>query len=444
MKKTLLLVLAAVATIFTSCSSDITNDNDDSNNGQGKGMTLIANVEQDDTRASLTTSDDTSGKWSFKYTNNDNVSVGNDKIDNYYIFTKNDANFSCADAKATNTDANWYAYYPGTDINLTNQEGTPESAAKLYALAGATTTPTTGAKGLTINMKAQAAVLRIVKVDNFGPCDIFLKTKEGKYVSGLKAKKNEAGFDVKTSTEKVSVLKKNKTDKAGIYYVIVPAGVYLEVWNDGIKFKTTSKGLSAGKYYTLTSGPTYGTATTTTTVKLEDGTTTNTVKWVQLWIGGPRIATENVDKTMNWTEAAKTGSDYVWGSNWRTPTKDEMDFVDEYDHSTKTENVEVDNVIENGVVTKFKYKGVQPGYTDTKNIMYLPSTDPNSYGGVYWSSTDAGHDKDGHELGWCLNMIVYNKDSHTHYFLNHKKDVSYAVRPVLTIKTVLWGEQNIK
>ena len=204
MKKTLLLALAAIATIFTSCSSDIINDNDDSNNGQGKGMTLIANVEQDDTRATLTTSDDISGKWSFAYTGNEKVSVGNNLIDKYYTFTNNGANFSCADAKATNTDANWFAYYPGTDINLTNQEGTPESAAKLYALAGATTTPTTGAKGLTINMKAQAAVLRIVKVDNYGPCDIYLKTKDG-YVSGLTAKKNEAGFDVKTSTEKVSV-----------------------------------------------------------------------------------------------------------------------------------------------------------------------------------------------------------------------------------------------
>ena len=60
MKKTLLFALAAVATIFTSCSSDIINDNDDSNNGQGKGMTLIANVEQTATRATLTTSDDTS------------------------------------------------------------------------------------------------------------------------------------------------------------------------------------------------------------------------------------------------------------------------------------------------------------------------------------------------------------------------------------------------
>lgn len=230
MKKTLLLALAAVATIFTSCSSDITNDNDDSNNGQGKGMTLVANVEQDDTRATLDTKD-TFKKWSFAYTDNDKVSVGNDLKGDYYTFTKNGETFSCADAQATEQETNWYAYYPGTDIDLTNQEGTETSAANLYALAGATEKATTGADGLTINMKAQAAVLRIVKVDNFGPCDIYLKTKDG-YVSGLTAKKNEAGFDVKTSTEKVSVLKKNKTDKAGIYYVIVPAGVKIEVWND--------------------------------------------------------------------------------------------------------------------------------------------------------------------------------------------------------------------
>lgn len=437
MKKTLLLALAAVATIFTSCSSDITNDNDDSNNGQGKGMTLIANVEQDDTRATLTTSDDISGKWSFAFTDNDKVKVGNNTIDNYYTFTKSGETFSSTDAKVTSSAADWYAYYPDTNIDLTNQEGTKESAAKLYALAGETTKATTGAEGLTIKMKAQAAVLRIVKVDNFGPCDIYLKTKDG-YVSGLTAKKNEAGFDVKTSTEKVSVLKKNKTDKAGIYYVIVPAGVKIEVWNDTKLINTTKdKGLSAGKYYTLTSGPTTGTATATINGKIEK------IDWVQLWIGGPRIATENVKGTMNWTEAAKTGSAYVWGANWRTPTQKEMDFVDEYDKfSTKTENVEVDNVIENGVVTKFKYKGVQPGYTN--NTMDLPSIDPNSYGGVYWSSTDAGYNDRHEEIGYALNMIVYDKDTHTHFFVAFKKDVPYAVRPVLTINTVLWGEQNIK
>lgn len=435
MKKTLLLALAAIATIFTSCSSDIINDNDDSNNGQGKGMTLIANVEQDDTRATLTTSDDISGKWSFAYTGNEKVSVGNNLIDKYYTFTNNGANFSCADAKATNTDANWFAYYPGTDIYLTNQEGTPESAAKLYALAGATTTPTTGAKGLTINMKAQAAVLRIVKVDNYGPCDIYLKTKDG-YVSGLTAKKNEAGFDVKTSTEKVSVLKKNKTDKAGIYYVIVPAGVKIEVWNDTKRINTTKdKGLTAGKYYTLTSGPTYGTATTTTTVKLADGTTTNTVKWVQLWIGGPRIATVNVEGKMNWTEAAKTGSNYVWGANWRTPTKEEMDFVDKDGQTHNKENVDVENTTQDNV-SGYLYKGVQPGYPQDKNNMFLPATNKDG-SAVYWSKT-LENDK-----GVILNMHPGEKSPY-HYFWTGEKYYEYAVRPVLSQETVLWGEQDIK
>lgn len=430
MKKILSFVLAAVALAFTACSNDETIET--SGNGQNnKGMVLVATVSQQSSRAAIDVNDK-SGTWKFTFDDNDNVVVGNNTINDYYTFTKSGDTFSSTDAKVTSSVADWYAYYPGTDIDLTNQEGTSASAAKLYALAGKTEKATTGAEGLTINMKAQAAVLRIVKVDNYGPCDIYLKTKDG-YVSGLTAKKNEAGFDVKTSKEKVSVFKKNNTDKAGIYYVIVPAGVKIEVWNDTKLIKTTKDaGLTAGKYYTLTSGPTKGTATATINGE------TQTIDWVQMWIGGPRFATVNVEGTMNWAEAAKTGSAYVWGANWRTPTKDEMDFVDEDGYTTKTENVEVD--IENNVVKKFKYIGVQPGYT--KNIMYLPSTVPNSSAGVYWSSTDAGHDTGGHELGWCLNMIVDDKDKYkykyTHFFTSFKKDGLYAVRPVLTKETVLW------
>ena len=433
MKKILSFVLAAVALAFTACSNDETIET--SGNGQNnKGMVLVATVSQQSSRAAIDVNDK-SGTWKFTFDDNDNVVVGNNTINDYYTFTKSGDTFSSTDAKVTSSAADWYAYYPSTNINLTNQQGTTESAADLYALAGKTEKATTGAEGLTINMKAQAAVLRIVKVDNYGPCDIYLKTKDGKFVSGLKAN-NNAGYDVVTSDTKVSVFTKANEGNAGIYYVIVPAGVKIEVWNDTKLIKTTKDaGLTAGKYYTLTSGPTTGTATI--------NGKTETIDWVQLWIGGPRFAKEeNVEGTMNWTEAAKTGSDYVWGANWRTPTKDEMDFVDQDGYTTKTENVEVDNVIENDVVTKFKYIGVQPGYT--KNIMYLPSTNPKSNGGVYWSSTDAGHDKDGHELGWCLNMIVNDINSHSHYFLTHKKDVSHAVRPVLTKETVLWGEQDIK
>lgn len=432
MKKILSFVLAAVALAFTACSNDETIET--SGNGQNnKGMVLVATVSQQSSRAAIDVNDK-SGTWKFTFDDNDNVVVGNNTINDYYTFTKSGDTFSSTDAKVTSSAADWYAYYPSTNIDLTNQPGTIESAAKLYALAGKTAEATTGSTPLKISMDAKAAVLRIVKVDNYGPCDIYLKTKDGKFVSGLKAN-NNAGYDVVTSDTKVSVFTKANEGNAGIYYVIVPAGVKIEVWNDTKLIKTTKdKGLSAGKYYTLTSGPTYGTATATINGK------TQTIDWVQMWIGGPRFAKENVAKKMSWTEAAKTGSAYVWGANWRTPTKDEMDFVDQDGYTTKTENVEVDAVIENKVVTDFKYIGVQPGYT--KNIMYLPSTDPKSHGGVYWSSTDAGYN-DRYE-GYALNMIVDDKYKHTHFFKSFKKDVPYAVRPVLTKETVLWEEQDIK
>lgn len=316
MKKILSFVLAAVALVFTACSNDETIET--SGNGQNnKGMVLVATVSQQSSRAAIDVNDN-SGTWKFTFDDNDNIVVGNNTINDYYTFTKSGDTFSSTDAKVTSSAADWYAYYPDTNIDLTNQEGTKESAAKLYALAGETTKATTGADGLTIDMKAQAAVLRIVKVDNYGPCDIFLKTKKGKYVSGLKAKKDEAGFEVVTSDTKVPVFHKDSNGNAGIYYVIVPAGVYLEVWNEDRKFKTTSNGLNPGKYYTLTSGPTSGTATATINGKKEK------IEWVQMWIGGPRISVKNASDKMNFEDARKTGDNYIWGRNWCTPSLDEI------------------------------------------------------------------------------------------------------------------------
>lgn len=446
MKKTLLLALAAVATIFTSCSSDITNDNDDSNNGQGKGMTLIANVEQDDTRATLTTSDDISGKWSFAYTDNDKVKVGNNTINDYYTFTKSGDTFSSTDAKVTSSAADWYAYYPSTNINLTNQEGTSKSAADLYALAGKTEKATTGAEGLTINMKAQAAVLRIVKVDNYGPCDIYLKTADGKFVKGLKAKTNEAGYEVETSDTKVSVFYKAKEGNAGIYYVIVPAGVKISIYNtdDNNRINTTKDaGLTAGKYYTITSGPTTGTETRT----LLDGTT-ETVSWVQLWIGGPRFATENVADKMSWTDATKTGNKYVWGANWHTPKLDEIKSMykeeSQYHWIINTEILDANYKYENNK-HGFCLNGKQPGYT--KNNMFVPGNKDNwseDYGeSKFWLS-----DKQNAGYGTSFNFTWSKYEGKFELYMNvlgTDHDYSlYPVRPVLSQETVLWENRYVK
>ena len=435
MKKILSFVLAAVALVFTACSNDETIET--SGNGQNnKGMVLVATVSQQGSRAAIDVKE-TFGTWNFTFDDNDNVVVGNNTINDYYTFTKNGSTFSSTDAKVTLSAADWYAYYPATDIDLTNQQGTTESAAKLYALAGATTTATTGTDGLTINMAPQVAVLRIVKVDNYGPCDIYLKTADGKYVSGLTAKKNGAGFDVVTSDDKVSVFNKESNGNAGIYYVIVPAGVKISVWNKDRCFKTTiDKGLSAGKYYTLTSGPTSGTAT----INGE----TNPIGWVQLWIGGPRIATENAAKKIAFKDDVKKGKNYVWGSLWRTASCSDVSSLYYYDEEWKSSLINK-KLVEPTYDYQDKHgltlTGKQPGYT--KNSLFLNGFDDTKEDYVAGKFLLSDGNKEGH--GTTMSFIVYGKEVFVAYV--HRDDYDntpYPVRPVLSQETVLWGEQNIK
>lgn len=433
MKKILSFVLAAVALAFTACSNDETIET--SGNGQNnKGMVLVATVSQQSSRAAIDVNDK-SGTWKFTFDDNDNVVVGNNTINDYYTFTKSGETFSSTDAKVTSTDADWYAYYPATTIDLTNQEGTSKSAADLYALAGKTEKATTGAEGLTINMKAQAAVLRIVKVDNYGPCDIYLKTKDGKFVSGLKAKKNEAGYDVVKSDTKVSVFTKESTGNAGIYYVIVPAGVKISVYNtnDENHIKTTkTAGLTAGRYYTLTTGPTTGTATATINGKTEK------IGWVQMWIGGPRFAIVNVAKKMNWAEAAKTSDEYVWGKNWQTPLLSEVEAI--VSNSLLNTEILKGTYVDKNNKHGFTLTGKQPGYT--ANELFLSGDGKITQGyvsGKFWVSDDLvkGH-------GTTVDFHGDDKVFYVYPFKEDNPSTEYEVRPILSQETVLWREQNIQ
>lgn len=287
--------------VLAACSSDDTTEP-----AVKRGMVLKANVYDTDTRATIT---DNEGKWKFAFAEGDVVKVGNDKVTGYYTFTNDGTVFTSTDAKQTAEAANWCAFFPGETIDLRNQSGTLADVANKYALAGATATPTTGSDGLTVTMKAKAAVLCIVGVNKGEALDISVKTANG-YVSGLKADKNSADFSVETSDTKVSLLSKQG---AGVYYVVVPAGVKISVYNGTEPMKTTKeKGLTAGKYYTLKTGETDGWEYAT--INGEQ------VKkyWVQLWPGGPKFATENVANKLNWSEATAEGSAYVWGAKWRT------------------------------------------------------------------------------------------------------------------------------
>lgn len=422
--------------ILTACSND---DNGDTQ--PKRGMTLNASVENLSSRATMT---DESGTWKFAFAENDQVSVNNNKISNYYTFTNNGSQFTCAQAEATTEAAKWYAYFPGNEVDLTNQTGNFADVANKFAVAGETAETTTGEKGLSITLKPKVAVLRIVKVDNYGPCDIYLKTADGKYVSRLKAKKNDAGYEVETSETKVSVFQKASNGNAGIYYVIVPAGVKISVWNDDRCFKTTKDtGLKAGKYYTLTTGPTTGTETAT----LAGGATEN-VDWVQLWIGGPRFAVKNVAEPMTWTDATMTGSNFAWGEKWCTPSKaDIQPFIEIADDQAawagKSEITKTDYPtfkLLTDTQQGYNYvqiTGYQPGYKDNKlNLYNKISSGFNTYN--FWTSdqvNDMGCEFQIIERGGLIGGFGISTATY--------KDIKVLTRPILTAKTILWSDQNI-
>lgn len=253
MKKTLLFLIAATAMMMTGCSNDDFG-------GATQGMTLNATVEQPASRATMDEGE--KGTYKFSFAVNDMLNVTNSQVESYYTFTKKGETFSSTDAKTTSSPADWYAYFPGNTVNLAGQTGDLADVANHYACAGKTASATTGADGLTIALKPQVAILRIVKVDgNSTTCYFNVKTSDGKWVSGLTAKNNEAGFDVVTSESKVTLL---TASEPGTYYIAVPAGVQIAIYNGDKQLKATkAAGLAAGKYYTVTTGPVSGEASAT-------------------------------------------------------------------------------------------------------------------------------------------------------------------------------------
>lgn len=201
----------------------------------------------------------------------------------------------------------------------------------------------------------------------------------------------------------------------------------LSVYNGETLIKATkAAGLTAGKYYTLLTGKTTDKEYATINgEKVEK-------EWVQLWPGGPKFAKENVAKTLNWSEATAEGSDYVWGANWRTPTKEEMNFVNtvkdpenEHNNLLIPLNTKAEIQVQNGKAG-ILYTGIQPGYTD-KSIFLPFDGEGSSFSGNYWTST-----KGIEGYGTTLDVICGEGIFYV-YFFNDKGNFNtkYLVRPVL-------------
>lgn len=418
MKKTLLFLIAATAMMMTGCSNDDFG-------GATQGMTLNATVEQPASRAIMTGPND--GTYQFSFDNGDKLKVTNSKVESYYTFTKTSDTFTSSDAQPTTEAADWYAYFPGSTVDLTGQNGDLAGVANYYACAGKTESTTTGADGLKIALTPKVAILRI-KVDGIA-CDIQVKTSDDKWVSGLEATKGTTEFTVTTSNSKVSLLTK---PEPGTYYIAVPAGVKIAIYNDGTLVRATKdKGLTAGKYYNLTIGPVSGTAEATINGEPKE------IGWVQLWAGGPKFATKNVDGTMTWSAAVNTN---LWGDKWRLPTKEEMiGLVGSTDvgNSFMTNTVKVEYLhLQENKVFGFKFTGVQPGYTE--NSIFLPTVEDKVHDaeagyGRYWTS-DPVVDT---QTGYSFDLLYSKGGGFYTYTTNFIPDPTLIDTTLIAVRLVL-------
>lgn len=191
--------------------------------------------------------------WSFNFTEGDAISVNNSETAAFCTFTKSEGGqFESNTAAPTSGDATWYAYYPAVNgegkIDLSNQAGTAESAASLYALAGSQSNPA-GSTSIAVTMNPKVAILKII--NNLGSIDIDVKNASNYSIASLTPSGD--GFTVNTTNYLHSTLKKSVK---GTYYVVVPAGIPLYIYNSVSNYRNLIKsgktGLTAGKYYTIT------------------------------------------------------------------------------------------------------------------------------------------------------------------------------------------------
>lgn len=236
---------------------------------------------------------------------------------------------------------------------------------------------------------------------------------------------------MQTRDTKVTLL---STSGAGVYYIVVPVGVKLEVYNGATLIKKTKDaGLKAGKYYTLLTGETTGSAKNSLG---ED------IDWVQLWAGGPKFAVKNVKEDMTWTDAIKTGDEYVWGANWRTPKFDEvfgegkLYFTDDKETSLPTSvagSPSFELKEQNGYLTVV-FTGVQPGYTKNTLTLYdKPNTKEENHNFDFWIASD--EIVEGEDKGVLFQIQAAKWDKLYIYSFGkntaHWKDKKFFVRPVL-------------
>lgn len=294
------------------------------------------------------------------------------------------------------------------------------------------------ASGTEFSFKAQAAVLRL-KVSTTAS-DVAVNsieiTSASNALTGYAAPNMTLGtYGVPTENTSNTVTLNCATPvaingTATEFNIVVPGQTYplgdltITVKTNKGDFAKTSKGaatFAAGKVYNLNISGAPAPATTGTATATIGGNDVN-VGWVQLWAGGPKFADRNVEGTMTFSEA--TADPFEWGSNWCTPSKDDMDELLKAAKSADSEKVTCTYTEKNGVYG-FKFTGKETGYT--ANSVFFPVQDGDGdYGNAcYWSGTA------NRSRGWYMYLYYYYGEWLYSDWKENQQYNAYLVRPVL-------------
>lgn len=164
------------------------------------------------------------------------------------------------------------------------------------------------------------------------------------------------------------------------------------------------------------------------------------VKWVQLWANGPKFAEYSVgaeDETkagtrISFAEAIATGDDYVWGANWCTPSKEDLEELLKAATNEGSTKVKCELYYEfknpgdpRPAFSGLKFTGLEEGYTE--NSVFFPSDlgpDTYSAGINLWTSSASG------DNAWRL-QLSYSHPNFRSFMDEITKEYTYRVRPVL-------------
>lgn len=359
MKKILNYFCATVLTLgLTSCSKDIATSSESENPEVTGQMTIIANTESNDTRASLE-GDDATG-YKVVWNTGDEIGLytedGRRKV---YTLTGGSGTTKGEFTGNPLVDGTHYeAYYGDYDIIPALQVYYPQNKIPL-ALMRAMVTVQSGVPTiadfknlcgiLRLDIKGTGTVSKItIMTDQYisGP---FTINANGCAVVGKDASQNFKKIELDSHEHPVQL----SESKSEPFYIVLPQGDYtgLKIWvfnSDGQTFriddKVCYKALKAGKTLSIKRSQITPVSLTCNDFVSISGRSianlTKIVNWFQLWDGGPKFAEYNVGGSA--TDKGKLYDNQhipSWGPAWRLPTLDEMWELDhKCDHKLTTVN----------------------------------------------------------------------------------------------------------